>query len=163
MDIIIIVAKDKKGGIGVNNTLPWKLSDDLKAFRSRTLGHHIVMGRKTYMSIGRPLPGRTTIVVSRRPHLDIDGCDVVSSPEDAYALARSRGEKQCFVIGGGELYAQCIKDADALVVTEVEADVQADTFFPVVNTTEWREESRQVITQNEKNEYNAVIRELVRV
>lgn len=163
MNIIIIVAKDKKGGIGVNNTLPWKLSDDLKAFRARTMGHHIVMGRKTYMSIGRPLPGRTTIVVSRRPHLDIDGCDVVSSPEDAYALARSRGEKQCFVIGGGEIYAQCINDADTLVVTEVEADVQADTFFPTVNTTEWREESRQVITQSDKNEYNAVIRELVRV
>lgn len=163
MNIIIIAARDKKGGIGIHNTLPWKLSDDLKAFRARTMGHHIVMGRKTYMSIGRPLPGRTTIIVSRRPQLDIDGCDVVRSPEDAYALARSRGEKQCFVIGGGELYAQCVKDADTLVLTEVDADVQADTFFPAVNSSEWREESRQIITQNDKNEYNAVIRELVRV
>jgi dihydrofolate reductase len=162
MNIIIIVARDRNGGIGVDNTLPWKLSDDLKAFRARTMGHHVVMGRKTYESIGRPLPGRTMVVVSRRPDLLIEGCDVVTSLQDAFALARSRNEHQCFVIGGGEIYAHAIGEADTLVLTDVDADVHADTFFPVIKEEEWHEVSRSAIERSEKNEYDAVIRELVR-
>ncbi|MFM7774402.1 MAG: dihydrofolate reductase [Candidatus Kapaibacterium sp.] len=162
MNIIIIVARDRKGGIGSHDALPWKMSDDLVSFRMRTMGHHVVMGRKTYESIGRPLPGRFMVVVSRRRDLEIEGCDVVPSLTEAYALARRRNEDRCYVIGGGEIYAQALPDADTLVVTEVDATVDADTFFPDIDEAAWHEVARVPIERNEKNQYDAVIRELVR-
>src|SRR5262245_52323986 len=103
--VSIIVAMDRKAGIGADNKLPWRLSADLKRFRELTMGHHIIVGRKTFESIGKPLPGRRMIVVTRDRSYEAEGCDVVHSVQDAIELARGRGESEAFICGGAEIYA----------------------------------------------------------
>src|SRR5215831_1878742 len=105
---------DKKRGIGVDNKLPWRLSADLKRFRELTMGHHVIVGRKTYESIGKPLPGRHMIVVTRNATLRSEGCLVAGSVSDAIDLARSRGETEAFVIGGAEIYARALDKANRI-------------------------------------------------
>lgn len=139
--ISLIVAMARNRVIGVDNSLPWHLPADLKHFKSLTMGHHIVMGRKTYDSIGRPLPGRTSIVVTRNRNLEIEGCIIAHTLEQA--IAACGGDDEIFVVGGAELYAQAIRIADRLYMTEIQLDVDGDAHFPAVDPEEWREISRE--------------------
>ena len=152
MAISVIVAFSKNNVIGKDNALLWRLSNDLKRFKSLTTGHAIVMGRKTYESIGRPLPNRNNIVLSKS--LDaIEGGDVVDSLEDAIKLGLELDE-DVFVIGGGKVYYQAIDLADNLYITEVDADISGDTYFPDIKPEDWEIVSVEEHTADEKNEYN---------
>lgn len=139
--LILIAAVARNGAIGKDNALLWRLPEDLKFFKRTTLGCPVIMGRKTFESIGRPLPGRRNIVVTRNTAWQHDGVDVAHTLEEARALAAS--EPRVFVIGGGELYAQALPVADELILTEVDADFEADTFFPSYDRTAFTEVSRE--------------------
>jgi dihydrofolate reductase len=162
MKVSILVAVDRNGGIGKNNALPWKLKDDLRLFKQRTMGHHIVFGRKTFDSIGRALPGRRTIIITRQAGLTIEACDVVSSLEQALHLARSRDETECFVCGGSEVYRDAIPCADTAYVSYVNANVDADSFFAIQLLQGWKERSRMHFDKSDSNEYSFDVVELVR-
>jgi dihydrofolate reductase len=138
--ISLVAAVARNGVIGDSGRLPWHLPEDLKRFKSLTLGHVMVMGRKTHDSIGRPLPGRRTIVVSRQAGLAYPGVEVVASLEAAIALA---GEvPEIFVVGGGEIYAQALSLAHRLLLTEVDATPAGDAFFPPLDRSAWRVSAR---------------------
>jgi len=142
LSIIVAVAHD--GVIGVNNTLPWHLPEDLKRFRALTMGHHIIMGRKTYDSLGRLLPGRTTVIVTRNENYKVEGALVANSLEAAIALCEN--DDEVFLIGGAELYQAGLKLAHKLYITEIELDVAGDAFFPKLVSTEWQETEREAHT-----------------
>lgn len=127
--------------IGRDNALPWRLPADLKRFRRLTTGHPIIMGRRSYESIGRPLPDRTNIVVTRRADYQAPGCTVVHTIEDAFRAAGDTDE--VFVIGGAELYAQTLDRADRLYLTCVHAPIAGDTVFPAFDPASWRETARE--------------------
>jgi len=137
----LVVAVARNGVIGVNGQLPWRLPEDLKRFKALTLGHTLVMGRKTHESIGRLLPGRRTIIISRNPDYRVEGATVVPSVEAAIEAAA--GETEVFVVGGGEIYALALPLADRLLVTEVDLAPEGDAFFPPVHTTRWSETTRE--------------------
>ncbi len=141
----IIVAMAQNRTIGVNNTLPWRCPEDLKHFKALTMGHHMIMGRKTYDSIGKPLPGRTTVVVTRNTDLSIDGCIVTHSLLEA--IASCAGDKEIFVVGGAELYRQAIPLVDTLYITEIQQEVEGDAFFPEFDANEWQETARELRAQ----------------
>ena len=162
MIVSIIAAMDRKRGIGVDNKLPWRLSADLKRFRELTMGHHIIVGRKTFESIGRPLPGRRMIVVTRDRNYKAEGCDLAHSVEDAARLARERGESEVFICGGAEIYAQSIGIVDRMYLTFVDAEVAADTFFPEFDEREWSELESVYRPADEKNQYPFTFKLLVR-
>lgn len=162
MIVSIIAAMDKKRGIGVDNKLPWRLSADLKKFRELTMGHHIIVGRKTFESIGRPLPGRRMIIVTHNRSYKAEGCDVVHSVEDAIELARARGETEVFVCGGAEIYAQVITLADRIYLTLVDAEVAADTFFPAWDWRGWVEQEVSAHEADAKNQYPFTFKLLLR-
>jgi len=143
--ISIIVAMAQNRAIGINNTLPWRCPEDLKHFKALTMGHHMIMGRKTFDSIGKPLPGRTSVVVTRNPELNIDGCIVVHSLEAA--IAASSGDEEIFIVGGAELYAQAIPLAHTIYLTEIQQEVAGDAYFPALNPNEWHEVARDTRTQ----------------
>ena len=138
--ISLIVAISQNRVIGRENKLPWHLPDDLKYFRRITKGNPVIMGRKTYESIGRPLPQRQNIVVSRDPSYVAEGCEVVNSLEQALKAADT--EKETFIIGGAELYRQSLEFVNRIYLTEVHASVEGDSFFPELDK-EWQEVSRQ--------------------
>jgi dihydrofolate reductase len=133
----IIVATAKNRVIGVNNTLPWHLPEDLKRFRALTTGHHIIMGRKTYDSLGRLLPGRTTVIVTRNQAYKVEGAIVVHSLEDA--ITACGDDQEVFLIGGAELYQDGLKLANKLYITEIDAEYEGDAFFPEFDLSEWNE------------------------
>jgi dihydrofolate reductase len=160
--VSLIVARDRKGGIGKDNALPWRLSSDLRRFRELTMGHHIVMGRKTFESIGKPLAGRTIIIVTHQPHYDAAGCLVAHSIDDALRLAEQRGETNLFVGGGAEVYSATLNRCDKLYLTEVDADVDADTFFQAIDEARWVEEQSERHEPDERNQYPFTFRTLVR-
>jgi dihydrofolate reductase len=139
--ISLIVAMDRKRGIGIANQLPWRLPEDLAHFKRTTTGHAIIMGRKTFDSIGRPLPGRRNIVVTRNPAWHREGVITASTPEQACALAQQ--EQEAFIIGGAELFRQTLALADRMIVTEIAAEFECDTFFPEVEHARWRETGRE--------------------
>ncbi|OGT02006.1 MAG: diacylglycerol kinase [Gallionellales bacterium RIFCSPLOWO2_02_58_13] len=143
--ISIIVAMAQNRTIGIDNTLPWRIPEDLKHFKKLTMGHHMIMGHKTFESIGRPLPGRTTVVVSRDRNLKIDGCIVAHSL--AEALAACASDPEVFVVGGADIYAQSLGLADALYITEIRQDVAGDAWFPEFDRAEWQETSREKHSQ----------------
>ncbi len=151
MIVSLIAAMDRRRGIGKDNQLPWRLPADLKRFRELTTGHHIITGRKTYESIGKPLPGRTTIIITRNRDYVAEGCFVVHSLADALALARTRGEPEAFVIGGAEIYAQALPEADRLYLTLVDAEVEADAFFPEFDQSAWQVKEISEQAADEKN------------
>ncbi|MGD9870116.1 MAG: dihydrofolate reductase [Thauera sp.] len=151
-EIIIIAAVARNGVIGLDNDLPWRLKADLQHFRALTLGHPILMGRKTWESLGRPLPGRRNLVVSRAPDFSAEGAEVFDSPEAALSAA---GEaEKIFVIGGAQLYRTLLDRADRLELTEVWADVEGDAHFPLVDPAAFVEERRDVRTADEDNEFD---------
>lgn len=142
---------DRDGVIGRDGGLPWHLPADLQHFRRVTMGKPIVMGRKTHESIGRPLPGRENIVVSRTPGYQAPGCRVVSSLAEARASSRSASE--IMVIGGAALYREALPLAKCVYLTEVHADVEGDVCFPPLDRTQWRELEREDRAADERNAY----------
>ena len=145
MALSIIVAMSENGVIGRDGDLPWRISEDLKRFKKITMGKPIIMGRKTWESIGRPLPGRPHIVISRDAHFRAEGVDVVQSFEAALARAMelTAADSEIMVIGGAEIYRLAMERADRMYVTEVEGDVQGDTYFPEFDRTAWQETARE--------------------
>lgn len=141
--LTLIAALARRGVIGLNNTLPWRLPEDLKRFKALTLGHPVIMGRKTWQSLGRPLPGRDNIVISRQPGFQAEGARQASDIAGALHLARATGTDEIFVIGGGEIYRQCLPLAQRLQLTEIDHDFEGDAFFPDVDRSLWQETARQ--------------------
>ena len=153
MLISIIAAMGRNRAIGYKNTLPWKLPTDLQRFKLLTLGHHMIMGRKTFESIGRPLPGRTSIIITRQKDFQAEGCLIAHSLDAAIELAKSRGEEEAFIIGGAEIYAQALSIADRMYLTMVEAEPEADAFFPEFDENLWEKSSEEIVAADEKNQY----------
>ena len=137
----VIAAMAKNRVIGIDNTLPWHLPEDLRHFKALTMGHHIVMGRKTYESIGKPLPGRVTVIVTRDADYRAAGC-VTAHSLDA-AIAACGDDTEIFFVGGAELYAQALPRAQRLYLTEIQADYAGDAHFPAFDMADWREDARQ--------------------
>ena len=151
--ITIVVAMGKNREIGKNNQLLWHLSKDLKHFKDLTSGHPIIMGRKTYESIGKPLPNRTNIVISKKDDWFEEGILILGSVKEAVKFAKKIDE-EVFIIGGGNIYEQTIDLADKLEVTLVDAELEADTFFPKINEKIWRKIGEENHQKDEKNEFD---------
>lgn len=143
MHISVIAAIGKNREIGLNNRLPWVLKADLALFKSITMGHHLIMGRKTFQSIAHPLEGRRLLILSRNPQFRCDDGERVSSFDEAFALAKSRGEDDCFVIGGSEIYEQIISKADFLHLSKVDFEGACDSYFPNYQIYRWRVKERR--------------------
>jgi dihydrofolate reductase len=158
--ISIIVAASNNNVIGAKGKLPWCLSGDLKRFKALTMGKPIVMGRLTHESIGRPLPGRQNIVITRQAGYAADGCDVVPSIDAAIAAAGDAGE--IMVIGGSHIYQEFLPRADRIYLTRVQADVEGDVFLPELAVDGWRETMREVHIADESNDYDVVFLRLDR-
>ena len=152
MKLSIIVAAAANGVIGRDNQLPWHLPADLRHFKQTTMGKPILMGRKTWESIGRPLPGRTNIVITRDSDYSAAGCVVVNSIDAAMEAAGS--EDEIMVIGGAELYRQVLPRTDSVYLTRIHEDFEGDTVFPELNTSEWREVERADQQPDENNPHD---------
>ena len=150
----IIVAKSENNVIGKDNDLVWKMPADLKHFRSTTTGHFIVMGRKTLEATEKPLPGRTSIVITRQKDFRAEGCLVVHSLEEAYELGRKYRQEEVFILGGGEIYKQAMESADKIYLTEIRETFEGDTYFPEVDPEVWEETSRVEHKADEKNPHD---------
>lgn len=148
--ISIIVAIARNYTIGSANSMPWHLPEDFRHFKQVTMGKAVIMGRKTYESIGRPLPGRRNIVITRNADLRIEGCEMATSLNEAIALCDPTEEN--FIIGGGEIYRQAMPIADKLYITHIDAEFEGDTRFPTIGP-EWREISREEYPRGEKFPY----------
>ena len=133
----MIVAAAENGVIGVDNQLPWRLKPDLARFKQLTMGHHLIMGRKTYESIGRPLPGRITVVLTRSAGIDVPNVLVARSLDDAFAQAAARGDDEPFVCGGADVYAQALAECDRCYLTVVERQYTGDAIFPGLDSDKW--------------------------
>lgn len=159
----ILVAMAQNRVIGKNNALPWRLPSDLKRFKALTMGHPIIMGRKTYESIGKPLPGRTCIIVTRQSGYVAEGAIVVNSVTDALDACHKKMDAdmgaESFVIGGTEIFRQALPLCDRLYITEIQKDFDGDVVFPEFNRDEWREISREKYHLDEDNglEYDFVV------
>jgi len=160
MMISLIVAMDKNRTIGKQNQLPWHLPADLRHFKTITMGKPIVMGRKTYDSIGKPLPGRRNIVISRQKNLVLEGCDVFSSLEAAIDALRS--EDEIMIIGGATIFTEALPLAQKMYLTLIDTEVDGDTFFPAWDEETWREIANEVHEADEKNSYRYKFVTLVR-
>ncbi len=151
MVISIIVAISENGIIGREMDLPWHISADLKRFKALTMGHHIVMGRKTYESIGRLLPGRTTVIITRQSDYQIPGAIVVNSVEQALAVAAD--DLETFIVGGSQIYNLALPLVDTLYITRVHADVEGDTRLDAIDWSAWKCESSERHSADEKNDH----------
>ncbi|HYM32521.1 MAG TPA: dihydrofolate reductase [Candidatus Cybelea sp.] len=163
--IALIAAMSRNRVIGRNGGLPWRIPADLRYFKAQTMGKPVVMGRKTWLSIGKPLPGRQNIVVSRDPALSLPGATVVADIRAALeAATRLMPDREVMVIGGGRIYAAALPYADRLYLTEVHADVAGDTAFPEIDPAEWVERSRERHSQTEPAplEFSFVVLDRVR-
>lgn len=138
--VSLLVAVARNGVIGNKGKLPWHLPADLKRFKELTMGHHIIMGRKTYESIGRLLPGRTTVIVTRRPDYHVPGAIVAHSLEEA--IAACKGDDEIFVVGGAEIFREALPIAGRIYATEIHTEVEGDVFFPEWNKSDWKEIGR---------------------
>jgi dihydrofolate reductase len=152
--ISLIVAASTNNVIGFQGDLPWRLSGDLKRFKTLTMGKPIVMGRKTYQSIGRPLPGRQNIVVTRNPDFVAEGCDVVSSVDAAVEAAGDAEE--IMIIGGSHIYELFLPRAHRIYLTRVQADVEGDAFLPEINSNEWQETDVEEYDADESNDHDVI-------
>jgi dihydrofolate reductase len=155
MRISIIAAVAENGVIGREGQLPWRLSDDLRRFKRLTMGHTIIMGRRTWESIGRPLPGRRTVAVSRKPDFRtrVDGVETATDLDKALAIAKAAGDAEAFIVGGAELYRESHSRADRLYLTRVCAAVDGDTYFPNIEWSNWKLVESEDHDPNEKNEH----------
>jgi len=166
MKISLIVAVSRNGVIGIDNQLPWHLPEDLKYFKSVTMGKPIIMGRKTYDSIGRPLPGRTNIVITRDSSWQAEGVEVAQTLAQAMTLGRlacaNAGADEAMVIGGEQIYRMTLPAADRLYLTEVQAEVEGDAFFPEFDAKEWQQVSEQLPELTDTHPYRFLILERIK-
>jgi dihydrofolate reductase len=153
MIISLLVAMDERNGIGLHNRLPWRLSADLKRFKELTMGHHILMGRRTYESIGRSLPGRRMVVLTHDKDFKSEGVQAAASLPEALALAAGGGEDEVFIIGGSQVFAQALPLAERIYLTRVHACLEADAFFPVLDEHLWQQTCLSTHPADNKNEY----------
>lgn len=151
MRISLIVAAAKNGAIGQAGRMPWHLPNDLRHFKNLTWGMPIIMGRKTFDSIGKPLPGRQNIVITRRPDFKPEGVFVVESPERALSIASMSDVKEVIVMGGGEIYSLFMNRADRIYLTRIHAEVEGDTFFPEIDFEKWALTSQLLQPSDAKN------------
>ena len=147
----LVVAMSRNGVIGRNNQLPWRLPADLAFFKRTTMGHPVIMGRRTYESIGKPLPGRLNIVVTHRQDFDAPGCTVAHSLDEAYRAAGDAAEVS--IIGGSAIFAEALAKADTVYLTEVDADVEGDVFFPSFDRSRFRETELERHPADERHAY----------
>lgn len=152
LSTIVAIANNRV--IGINNTLPWHLPEDLKRFKALTMGHHIIMGRKTYESLGRLLPGRTTVIVTRNQDYKVEGALIANSLQDA--IAQCKGDDEAFLIGGAELYQDGLKFSDKLYITEIDLDVAGDAHFPDFDSQDWQEIAREAHVSEKGLKFNYV-------
>jgi dihydrofolate reductase len=150
--LTIIAAIANNNALGKDNDLIWHLPADLIRFKKITTGHHIIMGRNTFESIGKPLPNRTMVIISRNKTYKVPGCVVVNSLKEALKIAKN--DKSPFIIGGGQVYKEAILLADRLDITEVHYDFDADVYFPEIDPNIWQEETRVYFKADEKNKYD---------
>ncbi len=150
--LTIIAAVAKNNALGKNNQLIWHLPADLKRFKKITSGHHIIMGRKTFESLGKPLPNRTTIIITRNANFKAAGCIIVNSLTEAVKIAAI--DENPFILGGAEIYKQAMDVADILDLTIVHKEFDADVFFPEIDHTIWKEISREDLKADDKNKYD---------
>lgn len=156
----LIVAMTPNRVIGRQGQLPWRLAADLQRFKRLTMGHHIVMGRKTYDSIGRLLPGRTTVIVSRQENLQVPGAIVVSSM--VAALETAAQDPEIFFIGGAEIYRAALPVVDRLYLTIVHANLEGDAYFPPLDMDQWQIDQEEALPADDRNEYATTFRLLTR-
>ncbi|KRG41094.1 diacylglycerol kinase [Stenotrophomonas pictorum JCM 9942] len=153
MKLSLIAALDRQHGIGLHNQMPWHLPDDLKHFKALTLGRPVLMGRKTAQSLGRALPGRTNLVLTRSGQVPFEGMRAVVSLDEAQAVARGEGAQELCVIGGGEVYRLLLDQASDLYLTWVDTAVVADTHFPQVDPAQWQEVDSQPHAADERHAF----------
>jgi len=155
LKISLIVAKAKNNVIGKDNGLVWKLSADLRHFKNTTTGHHLIMGRKTFESTEKPLPNRTSVVVTRNENYSVpEGHHAVIDLDEAIKLCKQKELEKIFISGGGEIYKLALPYVEEMLVTEVDARPEGDTYFPEVDWTDWMEVSREHYEADEKNQYD---------
>ena len=154
MTISCIVAKAKNNVIGKDNKMPWHISDDLKYFKKITSGHTIILGRKNFESIGRALPNRTNIILTRNKKFKCSGCVIKTSIEQALKYAYETGEDEVFIIGGGQIYNQTIDYWDKLYITEIDAEPEGDVFFPAIDKNDWKLISKECFKKSDINDFD---------
>lgn len=154
MNISIIVAVAENGVIGKDNQLLWKLSADLKRFKNITSNHFIVLGRKTFESIGKPLPNRTSLIISKNYTCDFENCFVFNTIIDAIDFAKQQNQEEIFVIGGGEIYKQTLPLANKIYLTLVHTEIDGDTYFDY-DESNWKVKHKQIVLKDEKNEFDS--------
>ena len=154
MTISLVVAASENNAIGKNNQLIWHLPNDLKFFKNTTWGFPVIMGRKSFESVNKPLPGRTNIVITTKPDWKAETVIVVNNLKDAIQKAAETNSKQIFIIGGGEIYKQSMDIADSIYITRVHADLEGDTFFPLIDESKWKLTSNQDFEADEKHAYS---------
>ena len=161
MKISLVVAVSANNVIGADGGLPWRLSEDLRRFKDITMGKPMIMGRQTFESIGKALPGRRNIILSRQAAYEQVGCDVVNTPEEALRLAG--GADEVMIIGGGKVYEEFLPMTDRIYMTRVHTDVDGDTFFPEINDDEWRIVSSHPLPPNDERPFSISFQVLERV
>ncbi|PIP93072.1 MAG: hypothetical protein COW00_19130 [Bdellovibrio sp. CG12_big_fil_rev_8_21_14_0_65_39_13] len=149
--ISLIAAVGKSYQLGGENQMLWHIPEDFKLFKSRTMSHHMIMGRKTFESIGRPLPGRTSIILSRDPSFKAQGVFIFDDLQVAIDYAKERGETELFIIGGAQIYSQALPLADKIYLSRVDYDGKADAYFPEINNNEWSEVEEAKYEATEKS------------
>ena len=154
MKIALIVAASENDVIGKDNNLPWNQPADLKYFKNKTWGMAVIMGRKTFEAMGKPLPGRVNIVVTSNKDWNAEGATVVHSIEAALQKADELNFKEIFITGGGEIFRQSMKLADKIFITRIHAQIEGDAFFPEINGSDWQLENTMHIDADEKNRYS---------
>lgn len=158
MIISAIVAMSRNRVIGKDNKIPWHLPADLKYFKKTTLNHHIILGRKCYESIGRPLPKRTNIIVTRNKKYEAEGCIIVGSIEEALEFSRNQAQAEVFIVGGGQIYKQSMELWDKLYLTEVAIEAEGDIYFPEVIDEQWFVVSEELYVSDKKNPYDYIFK-----
>ena len=153
MIVSAIVAVAKNRVIGKDNNIPWYLSSDLKYFKKTTLNHHVIMGRKSFQSIGRPLPKRTNIILTRDPFFIATGCITAHTLEEALTIAQDNGEEEAFIIGGAQIYELALPYLDKLYYTEVDAEPEGDILFPELNWDDWQLLSQKAHPAGERDNF----------
>lgn len=152
MIVSAIVATARNRAIGKNNTLPWRLPADLAYFKRTTIDHHVLMGRRTFESLGKPLPGRTNVVITRDPDFSAEGVWVAHSIEEALGIAFDNGETEAFILGGAQIFEETLDMWDRLYQTEIDLEVpDADAFFPAINPSEWIQTKNDAFGPDAKN------------
>ncbi len=158
MKISCIVAVAKNNVIGKDNDIPWYLPADLKYFKKTTLNHHIIMGRNCYESIGKPLPKRTNVILTRNPFYLVSNCYITHSIDEALQVAEDNGDDEAFIIGGAQIYELAMDRCERLYLTEVDLEVEGDVFFPKLNMDDWKLISEESHQADEKNEHDYVFK-----